>query len=258
VNVAILPAGEDPDTYVRKHGGRAYGERLRHSQPYLEYLLDRSAAGHDLNTDEGRVKFLNEMLPIAGRIPDVAMRDLFADRLAHKTRVTEDVVRAQIRRAVSQKQTTFSPRELPNLGQVTKAEKGLIWLLIHDSDRALAALMALEPMDLKGLSAGSVLDLARKLNEDRGFSPAALLERLTMAEANLVTAIASEREPHVHDAEGCVHVIRRLRCERERAAIQSEIDRLQAQGAAERAVEIDALLTRKRLLLQQMNALIES
>jgi hypothetical protein len=118
--------------------------------------------------------------------------------------------------------------------------------------------MALEPMDLKGLSAGSVLDLARKLNEDRGFSPAALLERLTMAEANLVTAIASEREPHVHDAEGCVHVIRRLRCERERAAIQSEIDRLQAQGAAERAVEIDALLTRKRLLLQQMNALIES
>jgi DNA primase len=258
VNVATLPAGEDPDTFVRKRGGQAYGERLKHSQPYLEYLLDRSAAGHDLNTDEGRVKFLNEMLPIAGRIPDVAMRDLFADRLAHKTRVTEDVVRAQIRRAVSQKQTTFSPRELLNLGQVTKAEKGLIWLLIHDSERALAALMALEPMDLKGLSAGSVLDLARKLNEDRGFSPAALLERLTMAEANLVTAIASEREPHVHDADGCVHVIRRLRCERERAAIQSEIDRLQAQGAAERAAEIDALLTRKRLLLQQMNALIES
>ena len=75
VNVAILPAGEDPDTYVRKHGGRAYGERLRHSQPYLEYLLDRAAAGQNLNTDEGRVKFLNEMLPVAGRIPDVALRD---------------------------------------------------------------------------------------------------------------------------------------------------------------------------------------
>ena len=258
VSVATLPTGEDPDTFVRRHGGRAYGERLKQSQPYLEYLLDRAAAGHNLNTDEGRVKFLNDMLPVAGRIPDPAMRDLFADRLAHKARVTEGVVREQIRRAIAQKQTSFAARELPSLGQVTKAEKGLIWLMIHDSDQALAALASLDPADLKGLGAGSVLDLARKLNEDRGFSPAALLERLTMAEANLVTAIASEREPHVHDAEGCVQVIRRLRCERERAAIQSEIDRLQAQGAAEHADQIDALLMRKRHLLQHMEALIQS
>ena len=36
VNVATLPAGDDPDTFVRKHGRDAYGERLRRSQPYLE------------------------------------------------------------------------------------------------------------------------------------------------------------------------------------------------------------------------------
>ncbi len=258
LNVATMPTGEDPDTFVRTHGGGAYSERLKRSQPYLEYLLDRSAAGHNLNTDEGRVKFLNEMLPVAGRIPDAAMRDLFADRLAHKARITEDVVRAQIRQAVAQKQTSITPRELPNLGQVTKAEKGLIWHLVHNSEMALAALAALEPADLKGLATGSVLDLARKLNEDRGFSPAALLERLTMAEANLVTAIASEREPHVHDAEGCVHVIRRMRWAQELAAIQNEIDRLQEQGAAERATELDALLTRKRQLLQQMQDLSEN
>ena len=256
VNVATLPAGEDPDTFVRTHGGAAYGERLRRSQPYLEYLLDRVAAGHNLNSDEGRVNFLNEILPVAARIPDVAMRDLFADRLAHKASVTEDVVRAQIRHAVSQKQTSITARELPSLGQVTKAEKGLIWLLIHQPETAIASLATLDPMDLKGLSTGSVLDLARKLNEDRGFSPAALLERLTMAEANLVTAIASEREPHVHDADGCVQVIRRLRCARELAAIQSEIDRLQEQGAAEHAEDINALLQRKRRLLQLMEELL--
>src|SRR6185369_12556505 len=164
VNIAILPAGDDPDTFVRKNGGQAYGERLQQSQPYLVYLLDRAAAGHNLNTDEGRVNFLNEILPVASRIPDAAMRDLFADRLAHKASVTEDVVRARIRQAVSQKQTTISVRELPNVGQVTKAEKGLIWLLIHDQEPALAALSSLEPMDLMSLSSGSVLDLARRLN----------------------------------------------------------------------------------------------
>ncbi|HWC29200.1 MAG TPA: toprim domain-containing protein, partial [Dehalococcoidia bacterium] len=256
VNVAILPAGDDPDTFVRKRGREAYGERIKQSRPYLEYLLDRASAGRNLNSDEGRVEFLNEMLPVAGRIPDIAARDRFADRLAHKARITEDVVRAQIRKAASERRTTVTVRELPALGQVTKAEKGLIWLLIHAPETALRALEGLEEPDLQGLATRSVLDLARKLNEDRGFSPAALLERLSMTEANLVTAIASEREPHVHDADGCARIIRRRRCEREYAAIQQEIDRLQELGAAQHGDRIDALWALKRDLKQRIEELI--
>src|SRR5882672_11344004 len=171
VNVAILPSGEDPDTFIRKHGPPGYAERLKQSQPYLEYLLDKAAAGHNLNTDEGRVKFLGEILPIAGRIPDAAMRDRFADRLAFKARVTDEVVRAEIRKAVVQKQTTLPKREAPSFGQVTKAEKGLIWLLIHQPEEALTALEALDGTDLDGLVSATVLDLAHKLNEDKGFTP---------------------------------------------------------------------------------------
>ena len=256
VNVALLPAGEDPDTFVKTHGPQAYGERLKQSRPYLEYLLDRAAAGHNLNNDDGRVKFLTEMLPVAARIPDLAVRDRFADRLAHKARITEDVVRAQIRKAATQSQTTLTARDLPSFGQVTKAEKGLIWFLINAPATALTALAGLEDQDLNGLATFAVLDLARKLNEDRGFSPSSLLERLTMAEANLVTAVASEREPHVHEAEGCARIIRRLRCEREHAAIQREIDRLQEMGAARHGAEIDALWKRKRDLLQRIEGLI--
>lgn len=256
VNVAILPPGEDPDTFVRKHGRPGYAERLRQSRPYLEYLLDRAAAGHNLNSDEGRVEFLNEMLPVAGRIPDLAARDRFADRLAHKARITEDVVRAQIRKAATHRQASVTARELPGFGQVTKAEKGLIWLLVHDPGQALQALEGLEEADLQGLASRSVLDLARKLNEDRGFSPAALLERLSMTEANLVTAIASEREAHVHEAEGCARILRRLRYEREYGAIQREIDRLQELGAAQHDELINTLGARKIDLRQRIEGLI--
>lgn len=255
VNVAVLPPGEDPDVFIQRHGGGAYGERLKQSRPYLEYLLDRAGSAHDLRTDQGRVKFVTDMLPVAARIPDPAARDRFADRLAHKARITEDVIRAQIRKAAGQRQTRLTERELPSFGGVTKAEKGLIWLLIHDPQPALGALERLETADLASLASAGVLDLARKLNEDRGFSPSLLLERLTMAEANLVTAVASEREPHVHDAEECARTIRRLRYERDRAALQLEIDRLQESGAVDGG-EIDTLLARKRELLQRIGALI--
>jgi len=255
VNVAILPPGEDPDTFVRKSGRAGYGERLKNSVPYLEYLLDRVAGRHNLNTDEGRVKFLGEIMPIAARIPDAAMRDRFADRVSFKARVTDEVVRAEIRKAAVQKQTAVTRREMPSFGQVTKAEKGLIWLLVHRPEGALGAVGALEDADLEPLASRSVLDLARKLNEDRGFSPSVLIERLTMGEAQLVTGIASEAEPPVHDAEDCARIIKRLRYERERAAIQREIDRLQQLGAAQHGDQIDALWARKRDLLHRIERL---
>jgi DNA primase len=257
VNVAILPAGEDPDTFVRRHGRQGYADRLKQSQPYLEYLLDRSAAGFNLNTDDGRVKFLGEMLPVAGRIPDAAMRDRFADRLAHKARVTDDVVRAEIRKAAVQKQPALTRRQLPSFGQVTNAEKGLIWLLVHDPARSLAALKWLEDDDFDALSSGSVLDLARKLDEDSGFSPSAWLERLDAAETQLVTSVASALEPTVSnaDAQDCARILRRRRLEREFSALQSEIDRLQAQQAGTYGDEFTRLLERKQRLLRDIAAL---
>jgi DNA primase len=255
VNVAILPTGEDPDTFVRKQGRQGYRECLEQSRPYLEYLLDRVAAGHNLNTDEGRVKFLGEMLPIAGRIPDATMRDRFADRLAFKARVTDEVVRAEIRKAVVQKQTTLTKRDVQSFGHVTKAEKGLIWLLVHQPEGALGALETLDGTDLDGLASRTVLDLAHKLNENTEFTPSALLERLSTVDAQLVAAIASETEAHVHDAGGCVRMIKRLRYERERAAIQREIDRLQEVGGHE-GEQLQELLVRKYDLIQRIEGLI--
>jgi hypothetical protein len=144
---------------------------------------------------------------------------------------------------------------MPSFAQVTKAEKGLIWLLVHRHGEALAALAELEAADLAHLAARPVLDLARKLNEDRGFSPAVFLERLSMVEAQLVTAVASETEPHVHDAETCVRIVRRMRYERERSALQQEIDRLQGRAGEQDADRLTELLVRKYDVIQRIDAL---
>jgi DNA primase len=252
VNVAILPAGEDPDTFVRRAGRQGYAERLKQSQPYLEYLLNRAAAGHNLNTDEGKVRFISEMVPVAGRIPDDVLRERFADRLAQRTGIAPEVIRGEIRKARGAKRVGVTIRDIPSIGQVTKAEKGLIWFLIHDPARALTAIRTFTDADFEALSTRSVLDLARKLDEDSSFSPSVLLERLSMGEAQLVTAIASETEPPVHEADDCVRSVQRARYDRERAAVQREIDRLQQLGATEHGEAINALWARKQDLLRRI------
>jgi DNA primase len=259
VNVAMLPAGDDPDNYIRRHGAAAYQEQLRNSRQYLEYLLDRSAADEDLSTDEGRRSFLGKMLAVAARIPDAAQRDQFADRLSHKARITEEVVRAEIRKAAVQRQTNVEDvqRRMPAMGQVKVAERGLIWALIHQSEGAQGALVELEAIDLEGLATQEILRQARSLQEwPPGLLPDALIGRLSKGEAAFVHEIA--RQPGAPaDVADCVRTLKKLRYDRERAALQREIDRLQEAGAAQHDEEIVALL-RKKELLQRRERIAEN
>ena len=137
VNVVVLDKGEDPDTFIRKKGADQYRERLRTSRPYLEYLLDQAAAGLDFGQDENRRQFLGKMLAVAAKIPDAAARDQFADRIAHKARITEDVVRAEIRKAAVAKRTEVTASEMPGAGQLKSSERGLIWGLFHRTAQAV-------------------------------------------------------------------------------------------------------------------------
>jgi DNA primase len=254
VNVAVLPPGEDPDNVVRKQGRDAYLELLKNSRPYLEYLLDRSVVNHDLNNDEGRRQFLTAMLAVAARIPDPAARDQFGDRLAHKARITEEVVRAEVRKAAVQRRPELTARELPNFGQVKQAEKGLIWALVHDPEIGVTALNDLQDNDLDGLATRRVLEEARTLaDRSPAVLPSALFERLNPVEAHLVTGIAAAATPPASAAE-CVRALQRLRCEREQAAVQREIDRLQELGGSNDS-EITALWQKKRDLLHRIEAL---
>ena len=255
VNVVVLDKGEDPDTFIRRKGGDQYRDRLKSSRPYLEYLLDQAAQGLDLNHDEQRRQFLGKMLTVAARIPDAAARDQFADRIAHKARITEDVVRAEIRKAAVNRQTTVTTRELPSFGQLKHAEKALIWGLIHNTSAALEALAGLDDDDLEELAGRHILEMARSLqNEPLDLLPSTLLQRLSTVNAQLVTSIAATDVSQAPPA-ACARALKRLRWERERAAIQREIDRLQELGATQHGQEIDTLWQRKKNLLHRIEEL---
>ena len=255
VNVAMLPAGDDPDNYIQRHGPAAYQDLLRNSRQYLDYLLDRSAADEDLSTDEGRRSFLGKMLAVAARIPDAAQRDQFADRLSHKSRITEEVVRAEIRKAAVQRQTNVEDleRRAPSMGQVKEAERALIWALIRRPEGVQDALLDLDDADLEGLATREILRQARSLQGWPPESvPQALIERLSKGEAALVQQIAREKGAPA-DAVDSVRTLKRLRYSRENADLQREIDRLQQAGAARHDHEIIALWERKKDLLQRLD-----
>jgi DNA primase len=253
VNVAVLDKGEDPDTFIRRKGGDQYRERLRRSQPYLEYLLDRAASAADLAHDLGRRRFLSSMLTVAATIPDAAARDQFADRIAHKARITEDVVRAEIRKAAAGRKTQVALPGTVSGGHVRDAERALLWWIVNSPVEAQTALNDLDPDDLEGLATGEILDMARTLHpESPDHLPSGLLRRLSTMSAQLVTRVAAEKAPPALIVGECVRALKLIRWEREKAVLQREIDRLQDCGADG---EIDALWEKKKVLLQRIQGL---
>ena len=258
VNVALLPEGSDPDTFIQRHGGRAYAERLTGSRPYLDFLLDRAAAGLDLKRPDHRKTFLEKMLGVAATIPDAADRDQFADRLAHRSGVTEGVIRDEIRKAAAEKRKDVPAIAIASDVRVKPAEQGLLWLLVHRPVEGLAAVAQLEPDDLDGLLSAPVLRMAGHLRDvPADVLPQLLRERLTEGERVLVDRAAAHGAPPASPA-GCVNALRTLRFQRERALVQADIDRQQrAAGHAGDDETLMALWARKQELVRKIEELNE-
>ena len=255
VNVAVLPEGEDPDTCIRRHGSAGYVEKLRTSQPYLEYLLDREAGLRDLTRGDHQREFLTRMLQVAARIPDATTRDLFADRLAHKAGILEDLVRTEIRKAAVARRTTIGEQHVPTRAPVRTAEKGLIWALVRDTSSALEAIAQLTDEDLAGLTTAPILSTARSLVD----WPAdtildTLRERLSEEEAAWMARVGAEDHAPA-PAAACGQALKRRGYERARTAVQDEIDRCQQLGTPSAMAEIDVLWLKKRDLLLKLESL---
>ena len=222
VNVALLPSGSDPDTFIRRTGAGAYKERLTGSQPYFDFILERAASGLDLNRPDSRKRFLDEMMRRAASIPDAAMRDQFADRLAHKARITESVIRDEIRKAASQRKVEAPAIAVAGHARMRPDEQGLVWTLMHRPVEGLAAVAQLDPDDLDGLLIAPIVRLAASLADMAPDSlPALLRERLSEGERALLERAAGAEAASAPATE-CVNAIRRERVKREAGFVQQE------------------------------------
>jgi DNA primase len=228
--------------------------RLTGSQPYLEFLLDRAVTRYDVQRPEGRRSFLNDMLAVAATIPDAAERDQFADRLAHKARVTEGVMRDEIRKAAAHKVREAPALAAPVTAKLRPAEQGLLWSLMHRPVEGLAAVGRLEDEDLEGLVSGPVLKLAASLSDvPPDFLPGLLRERLNDDERRMLERAATAAMPPAA-APDCVNAVRRLRIERDREAVQDEIDRLESKPSTSNDA-LAELWARKKEILKRLQEL---
>jgi DNA primase len=92
IRFLFLPEGEDPDTYVRKHGKEAFEALLPKATPLSRFLLDELAGRVDLAAAEGRARLVHEAKPLLKQVPPNALRLQLVRELAEKSRLSPEEV----------------------------------------------------------------------------------------------------------------------------------------------------------------------
>ena len=90
IRFLFLPEGEDPDTFVRRHGKDALERLMRDAQTLSGFLLGELRAGAEFATAEGRSRFLMAAKPHLQRITAPALKLQLVKEVAELGRVSQE------------------------------------------------------------------------------------------------------------------------------------------------------------------------
>ena len=75
VKIGEMPAGEDPDSLIRKSGGDAFRARVESAEDFFDFQINRKLSTAESKTTAGRVAFARKMSQFISVVPDPVLRD---------------------------------------------------------------------------------------------------------------------------------------------------------------------------------------
>jgi DNA primase len=156
INILRVPSDEDPDEFVRAHGASEFRALLKTTQPYIEYIIDRSIAAHDTSRPAGKVAAINDILPHLARMRDKVARADHADQLADRLKIDSRTVRDELKRTATNRRPALDGQRLRAAEAMTVAERQLLELMLSNEYVRRAMLSTLEEDEYAELATGAI------------------------------------------------------------------------------------------------------
>ena len=131
IRFLFLPEGEDPDTYIRKHGKEAFEARVREAETLSQFLLAQLRAECDLATAEGRARLVSMAKPQIQKVTAPALRLQLINEIAQLARVGEGEIHGLLELPQRPRFTRPAPRR-PNREAPSSLEWSLLTALLAD------------------------------------------------------------------------------------------------------------------------------
>lgn len=98
IRVLQVEGGKDPDEYIKTYGAERFRLLLEGAKNDIEFKLAEIKVKVDMNTDAGKLEYLNGAIEVLSDIYDEIARNLYAGRLSDETGVDKTTIIARISR----------------------------------------------------------------------------------------------------------------------------------------------------------------
>jgi len=242
VRVVTLPAGEDPDTFVRTNGAAGLEDALTKAIDVFDrkiQILDRAGWFGEL---QKKRRALDRLLPTIRATSDEIMRDLYIGRASEVTGVDRAILLRELdsRRAAPQPAPRIVERDIPSMAPAirgrtsdrretrrdagTSAERELVRAMLAQRSQVESIAERVGPDSFRNRDLRAIFSALLEIGED------ASLEELATKLDSEAIALAEEL---LEDSDAIVDAGR---------TIDDSITKLTVRGIEDRLTEIDGLL----------------
>jgi DNA primase len=208
LRVAVIPAGHDPDSFVKAHGPDKLKEIITNGRSFFLYLLERLSRRYNPETDHGKLQIVRQMAEWLVRIPSPIMLSSYVQQTATRLGVPEGAVRQELRKAQPKRRGASAPpseesdrdseSSLAPVADGLPAELMLLQLMLADRTAVELVSERLRPEWLTETIAGRLIqqiqtlhshghwkDVKGLLTQTHDKAETQLLARLTVANQNV-------------------------------------------------------------------------
>ncbi len=165
VKVALLPAGHDPDTFLREQGAAAFTERIAAARSLLSYALDRTITTADGGEGaRGRTNLFARVALMLAKVTDAAEAASLAREAALKLGVdaTQLWIEAQ-RLSGALRRPVAPPRPAAPALTAPAEERALVTLLLASMEARRALLPMIDGADTTSAPLREIVDALKRL-----------------------------------------------------------------------------------------------
>ena len=195
VRVAEMPAGEDPDSLVRKNGAEKFRERIEAARDFFDFWIDRAAGSVDLTNLSAKLQLARELAETVARVHDPLMRN----EVISKVTARLGVAPADFANLLPKFQRRHTPNETPRTAAPAPRHEIALLCVLALRDNAARDFLLTQgwPEAVKETPGTELLGkiLASDLRPDDPASLSVFMASLSPAEESLVSGWLLQKMP---------------------------------------------------------------
>jgi DNA primase len=96
VTLAVLPRGEDPDSYIKNYGLENFINLIEKRQSIIDFIADKYKLENRLATPEGKTEFVKEIISLISRLRDEIKREFYIKDISERFGIYESTIRKEL------------------------------------------------------------------------------------------------------------------------------------------------------------------